>query len=159
MTEQQVLFKLTALCSGSEHCSYEMTEKMRKWEVDEPTQARIMEYLVREKYVDDERYARYFVADKIRFNKWGRKKIEMALFAKRIPKEIITAVLNDVDASDYQQELRTLIQQKAKTVKAKTEYEKSQKLIRFALGRGYTFDVIKEVLSADFSDETVDFDE
>ena len=33
MTEQQVMQKLSALCAQAEHCSYEMTEKMRRWGV------------------------------------------------------------------------------------------------------------------------------
>lgn len=157
MTEQQILFKLTALCSASEHCSAEMTEKMTKWEVDEATQARIMEYLVKEKYIDDERFCRYFVRDKIRFNKWGRRKVEQALFMKRIPKTISNAVLDEVDDNDYLEILRPLIRQKAKSTKARNEYEKNMKLIKFALGRGFTYDIIRQVIDTDDIDETDDF--
>lgn len=74
ISEQQALFKLTKLCSQSEHCSQEMLEKMKKWELEEDAIARNMEYLIREKYVDDSRFARFFINDKIKYNKWGRKR-------------------------------------------------------------------------------------
>lgn len=152
MTEQQALMKLTALCSGAEHCSYEMTEKMRRWEIDEQTQARIMEYLTNEKYVDDSRYCRAFIREKMRFNKWGRRKIEMALFQKRIDKKMASEALDEVDNGEYTAILRPMLRQKERSVKANSEYEKNMKLIKFAMSRGFTFDVIKECLSGDMDD-------
>ncbi len=152
MTEQQALMKLTALCSGAEHCSYEMTEKMKKWEIDEETQARIMEYLTMEKYVDDSRFCRAFIREKMRFNKWGRRKIELALFQKRIDKKMAAEALDEVDTREYIAILRPMLRQKERSVKANSEYEKNMKLIKFAMSRGFTFDVIKECLSGDMDD-------
>ena len=79
MTYEMVLQRLTALCASAEHCEYEMTEKMRKWEVEESDRERIIEYLRKTKFVDDERYARALVKDKIKYNKWGRRKVEQVL--------------------------------------------------------------------------------
>lgn len=152
MNEKEILLKLTALCSGAEHCSYEMLEKMRKWGVDDATQAKVMAYLTAEKYVDDERYCRLFVREKIRFNKWGRRKVEQALYMKRIPADISGPILDEVPDEDYLQVLRPLLRSKEKTVKANSEYEKNMKLIKFAMGKGFTFNIIKQCLSGDMDD-------
>lgn len=152
MTEQQILFKLTALCAGSEHCSYEITEKMRKWDVDDETQVRVMAYLTRERYVDDERYCRFFVRDKIRFNKWGRRKVKQALYQKHIPTDISRPILDEVPDDEYLAVLKPLLKSKARTVKAKSEYEKNMKLIKYAMSRGFTFDIIKQCLSGDMDE-------
>lgn len=146
MTEQQIVQKLAALCSASEHCVSEMTEKMQKWEVDEDTQARVLAYLIKEKYIDEERYCRFFVNDKIRYNRWGRKKVEQALYQKRIPKEIQKNVLDDIPDEMYMEALRPLLVAKEKTIKARNEYEKNMKLIRFAMGRGFHYEIIKDCL-------------
>ena len=69
ITEQEALLRLTSLCSTAEHCSHEILEKMGRWELSEEEQGRIMQHLIAERYVDDERYARFFVKDKIRYNK------------------------------------------------------------------------------------------
>ncbi len=66
MTENEALLRLSAMCASAEHCSYEMTEKMRKWELPDDAAARVMERLVNDKYIDDERYSRFFVKDKQR---------------------------------------------------------------------------------------------
>jgi len=152
-TEQEAYLTLAALCAQAEHCQHEMLEKMRRWELPEDAQARVMEKLVKERYVDDERFARAFAKDKVRYNKWGRRKVEQALWQKHIDEEIRTNVLNDIDDNEYLSILRPLLKQKCKAIKAKNDYELNQKLVRFALGRGFTFDIIRQCLEVDDMEE------
>lgn len=155
-TENDAYLTLAALCAQGEHCQYEMTEKMRRWELSDEAQARIMQRLVSERYIDDERYARAFVKDKVRYNKWGRRKVEQALWQKRIDDDIRQRVLNEVDDEEYLNVLRPLLHQKRKTVKAASDYERNQKLMRFALNRGFTFDIIRQCLNIEDSDNPED---
>lgn len=152
-TEQDAYLTLAALCAQAEHCQWEMTEKMRRWELSDEAQARIMERLVKERYVDDERFARAFVKDKVRYNKWGRRKVEQALWAKHIDEAIRQQVLDEVDDGEYIRVLRPLLQQKRKTTKANSDYELNGKLIRFAMSRGFTMDIIKQCINVDDEDE------
>ncbi len=147
LTEQEALFRLTTLCSQSEHCSYEMTEKMRKWQLSDEAQARIMAYLFKERYIDDERYCRLFVRDKIRHNKWGRRKVEQALWAKRIDGEISKAILDEVDDEEYLSILRPMIKSRRRQMRGMSEYEANARLARWAMGRGFTFDIIRQCLN------------
>ena len=146
MTEEQALQKLAALCSQSEHCTLEMKEKMTRWGIDEDAQQRVVEYLVANRYVDDRRYARSFVNDKLKYNKWGPRKIEQSLWMKHIDESIQREALDDVDNEEYISVLRPLLTSKRKTTKAETDYEMNQKLLRFAIGRGFTFEQVKEVI-------------
>jgi regulatory protein len=156
ITEQEAYLRLTALCAQAEHCQHEMLEKMKKWEVADEAQARVMERLVKERYVDDERYARAFVMDKIRYNKWGRHKVEQALWMKRIDKGIQERVLGEVDDEEYVSALRPLLKQKQRSTKAASDYELRQKLIRFALSRGFGFDIIRQCIDVEDEDEFLD---
>ena len=146
MTEEQVLNKLTTLCARGEHCQQEMLDKMRRWEIDKSVQARVMEYLLKEKFIDEDRYTRSFVEEKIKFNGWGRKKVEQALYMKRIPSSIYNPILDEVDEKNYEDILRPLLEAKRKTVTGKSEYEIRGKLIRFALSRGFEMDEILKIL-------------
>lgn len=148
-TENDAYLTLAALCAQAEHCQYEMQEKMRRWELPEDAQARVMQRLVSGRYVDDERFAHAFVKDKIRYNKWGRRKVEQALWQKRIDEDIRKRVLDEVDEDEYLSVLRPLLKQKRKTIKANSDYELNQKLMRFALGRGFTFDIIRQCIDVD----------
>ena len=155
-TENDAYLTLAALCAQAEHCQYEMLEKMRRWEVPEDAQARVMARLIKERYVDDERYAQAFVKDKIRYNKWGRRKVEQALWQKRIDEDIRKRVLDEVDDDEYLSVLRPLLKQKRKSVKANSDYELSQKLMRFAVGRGFTFDIIRQCIDVGDAEEDIE---
>lgn len=157
MTEQEAFLQLAALCAQAEHCEQEMRDKLKRWGFDESVQNRIIERLVRERYIDNERYARAFVKDKIRYNKWGRRKVQQALWLKRIDKDIQQRVLDEIDDNEYLSVLRPLLKQKRKTVRAESDYELNQKLVRFALGRGFTFDIIRQCLDVD--EEMEEYDE
>ena len=149
VTEQGAYLQLAQLCARSEHCQHEMLEKMRQWEMSDEAQARVMQRLIQERYVDDERYARAFVKDKIRYNKWGRRKVEQALWTKRISDDIRTAVLAEVDDEQYLSVLRPLLKQKRRSIKAASDYELNQKLGKFALSRGFTYDIIRQCVDGD----------
>ena len=160
MTEQEAYLQLAALCAQAEHCQQEMRDKMRRWELDETVQNRIIDRLIKERYVDDERYARAFVKDKIRYNKWGRRKVQQGLWQKRIDADIQQRVLDEIDEKEYLDVLRPLLKQKRKSIRAANDYELNQKLARFALSRGFTFDFIRQCLDVDdeseFSEDSED---
>ena len=160
MTEQEAYLQLAALCAQAEHCQQEMRDKMRRWEINETVQNRIIDRLIKERYIDDERYARAFVKDKIRYNKWGRRKVQQTLWQKHIDTDIQQRVLDEIDEKEYLDILRPLLKQKRKSIKAESDYELNQKLIRFALGRGFGFDIIRQCLNVDDIDiEDIDDDE
>ena len=157
-TEQEAYLTLASLCANAEHCQWEMLEKMRKWELSEEAQARIMERLVKDRYVDDERYARAFVLDKIRYNKWGRRKVEQALWQKHIDEDIRQRVLDEVSDDEYLNILRPLLKKKEKELKAQRSRLNAknsmvtQKLLRFAVGRGFTYDIIRQCIDSEDDD-------
>ena len=126
---------------------------MRKWEVDESDRQRIVEYLRDAKFVDDERYARAFVKDKIKYNKWGRRKVEQALWAKHIADDIRQRVLDEVDDSEYKSVLADLLKSKRRSIKAATDYELNMKLIKFALSRGFDYSIVRQCIDCDDYDE------
>ena len=148
-TEQEAYLQLAALCAQAEHCQQEMRDKMKRWGMAPDVQERVIARLVKERYIDDERYARAFVKDKIRYNKWGRRKVQQGLWMKRIDADIQQRVLNEVDDAEYLAVLKPLLKQKAKSVKAESDYELNQKLVRFAFGRGFTYDIIRQCLDVD----------
>ena len=155
ITEQGAFSKLAALCARSEHCQHDLTEKMRQWGMDEQAQARVMERLVKGRYVDEERFVRAFVDDKIRYNHWGRRKVEQALWMKQVDRDLVAEVLDEVESEAYVEQLRPLLQQKRKSVTGRNDYERNMKLLKWAVGRGFTMDVIRQCMTVeddDFSD-------
>ncbi len=157
LNEQQAFERLAALCARGEHCQHDLLQKLRQWGVDDEAQARVMERLVRERYVDDGRYAAAFVHDKVCYNQWGRRKIEQALWMKHVDEATARAALDAVDDNDYVSQLRPLLQQKRRGIRARSEYELNMKLAKWAMGRGYTMDIIRQCMNVeDDAEELLD---
>lgn len=150
LTEKEALNKLAALCSRSEHCASELQEKMARWGIGEEAQERVIAALVKEKFIDEERYARAFASDKARYDKWGSRKISQALRMKRISDAAVEEALAEVEDEVYEDALRQLLKAKLRSTKAKDDYELSCKLIRFAMGRGFGMEEIKKCLTEVF---------
>ena len=115
LTEKEALSKLMAVCARGEHCCQEMREKMMRWGIDSSAQQRIIDQLTDRQFIDEERFTRMFVSDKLRFNKWGRRKIELALYRKRIPKNISKPILESLLNSVFLTERKAYSLQKTKS--------------------------------------------
>lgn len=149
LSREKALAKLAALCARAEYCTGDMEDKMRRWGLSGDDIKENISYLVANKYVDNARYCQAFVNDKIAYNHWGRRKIEQALWMKRVPESVSAPILDAVPEEDYINVLKPLIASKSATVKAESDYErqmKLMKLMKFALGRGFSIDEIKQCL-------------
>ncbi len=149
MTEEEALRRLAADCARREHCRGQMRSRMRQWGMDEEAQQRVIDYLVAHKYVDDERFCRLFVKDKLKFNKWGRRKIEAALAAYGTDRATVQAALAEVTDDDYLDVLRPLLRAKDKSLRCADGYERRRKLMAFALGRGFDMHLVSRCLGSD----------
>jgi regulatory protein len=145
-SEEELLNSVASLCSASEQCKSDIKEKLRRRGASKEISEKIVERLLKEKFIDESRYAKAFVRDKYRFDKWGKLKIRMALKAKSISEDNIDIAFGEIDLDEYRSNLSSLIQNKRKSVKAENDYELRGKLIRFALGRGYEMDDILSIL-------------
>ena len=146
LSREKALAKLAALCARAEYCTGDMEDKMRRWGLSGDDIKENISYLVANKYVDNARYCQAFVNDKIAYNHWGRRKIEQALWMKRVPASVSAPILDAVPEEDYINVLKPLIASKSATVKAESDYERQMKLMKFALGRGFSIDEIKQCL-------------
>jgi len=140
--QQSVYLKATAICSRGETCSFDIQAKLKVWGLLEEDSKVVINQLTKEKYLDDERFARAYVKDKFRFNQWGRQKIAYMLNAKKIGKEIQEAAFEEIEEESYSDKLVKLITDKEKTIKAKDQYDNRNKLMRFAMGRGFESNLI-----------------
>lgn len=162
-TEQEAYLKLSALCASAEYCEYDLRKKTRNWKIMDNGQwamdngqwiidnghdslNAIFSRLRKERFIDDERFARAFVRDKFRYNHWGRVRISQELRMRKIDSSIIEEALKEIPEDDNLETLRHLINNKRKSVKGKSDYEIRCKLIRFALGRGFQMDDIIKVV-------------
>jgi regulatory protein len=148
MNPQQALSKVMAICSKAEKCVSDIQTKLDEWGVESSDAQKIIKTLIDEKFIDEDRYTRYFVRDKFRFNQWGKVKIVFMLKSKKIPAALIDEALLEINDENYLELLVKLLKDKAKKTKFVNEYDKKGKLIRFAQSKGFEFEVINEALKS-----------
>lgn len=140
--ETKALRRMANLCARRECCVFDIKTKLMRYDLDNAAIERIVEQLKKNKYIDELRFARSFINDKMRFNKWGKVKIDFALRQKGIPQSIISEAFLDFSDEQLNDSLEQLLSAKWKTIKGKTEHDKRTKLIRFGLGRGFEMSYI-----------------
>lgn len=154
LNEAEMLHRAAAYCSTAERCIQDIEKKIKAAGLSQEENDRILSRLLKERFIDENRFARYFVNDKLRFNKWGRIKINYELQKKGIPSSIRQEALDTIDQYEYEQILYTLLKSKKKSTSGKDEREIYCKLLRFASGRGFENSTISLCLRQLFKGDT-----
>ena len=143
----KVLNRIRALCSRREYCVADVLKKAADGlEGDRAAAQEVVDVLVKEKYVDDLRYASAFARDKSAIQGWGEVKIRYMLSAKGVPRDVIDKALEEIDQDKADSRLEKLLQNKLKSLKDDPQCR--LKLLRFALGRGYSYDEVNDVVNS-----------
>ena len=144
---EEFFLKASYYCSLSEHCIKKVREKLVQWETPSEFIDPIIEKLLEQDYINEERFARAFVKDKFRFNHWGRIKIQTHLRALSISSENIAKAMDEIDEDEYAEILDEIVGKKRKTIKKGTDLEVRAKLLRHALSRGFEYNLIASKLN------------
>lgn len=152
ITEKEALQRATAFCSEAEHCTWEVKQKLIKWNIDNRYWDSIIFYLIREKFIDESRYATCFIREKLKYNKWGRVKIKNALLQKQISESTIEDALEQIEEQEYIQILQEVLEKKRMLLKTLDSYERNKKLIYFTLSRGFEAPLIYHCLKMPSND-------
>lgn len=154
ITKDAALAKATSYCARAEHCLHEVREKLWQWRLPAEHHEEILRYLTDHHYIDEGRYAEAFARDKHRFSAWGSRRIADELRARRIPSDAIRAALATLEEEyPMTDQLTTLIERKRATLPASLEPRKQhERLMRYALYKGYGYDEVRSALERVLSD-------
>ena len=139
--------KAEAYCAIAERCCSEVSNKLMQWGAKPDEIDQILDYLQSSRYIDEARYCSAFSHDKVRYQGWGRMKIRAALYAKQLPSTVIRDALHSLDESEYFDVLQRVVATKKRAIKSNDPMAR-EKLIRFLLQRGFTYDEIEQILNS-----------
>ena len=147
ITPENAFLRLATLCARCEQAEGDLRKKLCNWGVSPSDAHSVISRLKQERYLDNERYARAYCRDKLRFNGWGRLKISYMLRGKGIEQEYINLALAEIDEEQYVAILDEALIAKAKTLIGKTEVQTRTALLRFAASRGFEQHLISTSVS------------
>lgn len=147
LSPQEAFERLADRAAVAEICSADVIRKLREWKIAPDPAQKILDRLIRERYVDDRRFASLYVRDRINNARWGLVKIRAAMRLKRLSSSIIEeAVEAEFNEEQYFSNLAAALRSKARTLSEPLSADDRAKLIRFAAGRGYEPDLIMEMV-------------
>lgn len=146
ITPERARVRAEELCARAEHCSGEIREKLLRWGLTRVDADAIVDALVDTRFIDDARFARAFVRDRVRFARWGRRKIAAALYQKRIDRATIAEALDAIDPDEYLEAARAVVAAKARNYDG--TYESRARIYRAAAARGFEPDIISRAIAA-----------
>ena len=142
----RVVDKLRHYCAFQERCISEVTGKLHEWKVNPKHFEKIIEQLINENYLNEERFARSFASGKFRINRWGKTKIIHELERRQVPDLIIQIGLEEIDDEEYEETLKEILQRKKREIKEKDPWKSKQKLIAYAVQKGFDYGLARRVV-------------
>lgn len=160
-TPDEALASLQRLCARAERSSGDAMRLMATWGVESSKRTGVLQKLLRERFIDDRRYAEAFIREKTSLSAWGEYKIRAALRRKGISEEIINSALQEISPAANTERLTERLARKARGTKYKSTYELKTKLLRYGLSLGFqmelVLDCIEQVItSTTLKDDTCD---
>jgi regulatory protein len=139
--------RIRRYCAYQERSTRDVEMKLREWKVSPSMIKTIVEGLKEEGFLDDARFVRAFIHGKFHINHWGKNKIVYELRGKGIPGSLIDAGMEEIDEERYREMLKSLIVKKSREIKGGKNLNIREKLINFALSKGFEFDLILQSLN------------
>jgi regulatory protein len=144
---EAILVRIRHYCAYQERCSLEVDRKLRQWKVSPGKTKTILQHMIEEGFIDEERYARIFVRSKFHINKWGRTKIRYELKNRSIPETMIHKAMEEIHEDDYLRTIRELVLKKKSEINPEKNLNIREKIITFVTGKGFEFDLLSKVLT------------
>ncbi len=144
--QSEVLEKLYAFCAYQERCKQDIGNKLKKLDIPEEYWSFYITQLENERFLDEGRFVRFYIAAKIRGNKWGRIKIHYMLKQKQVEPSLIERGLLEINQEQYYSNALQLGQKKWRSLQKDDDWKKKQKTYQFLAQRGYESSLIQNVI-------------
>ncbi len=146
-TPEQALASLMRTCARAEKSSGDAMRLMARWRVEPQERQAILMQLIKDKFIDDRRFAGAYIREKTNLSGWGARKIAVELSRKGVARNIIEELLSELDADSMSEKLEAKLKRKMPTIKHQSEYELKSKLIRYGVTLGYDYEKVYDIAS------------
>ncbi len=136
---------LLFLLARREYSRYELFQKLKTRGVSEPEADELLEYFIEQNWQSDLRFAEAFCRSQLSKYR-GPNRIYQAILPKGVDKEIYQEALDNLDINWYEV-IEDCYQKKYRNDNNQAlTFEDRQKRIKYLLGQGFSFDLVKEVM-------------
>jgi regulatory protein len=143
---KEAKLKAADYCAYQERSQQQVRDKLYDYGLHFDEVEEVISDLIVDGYLNEERFAKAYAGGKFRIKQWGRHKILQGLKQHRISEYCIKKGLAEIDGEDYYNTLSSLLLKKVNSIKASNDFDRRNKLARFAIGRGFENSLVWEVI-------------
>ena len=147
LTYLDALEKLKKYCAYQERYQMEVRKKAYSYGLSSEEAESVITDLIRENFLNEQRFAEAYVRGKYKFKRWGRKKLELELKSRQVTSYCIKKGMAQIEPAIYFSNLVHLTEKRLPLTKGKNQAIIKQKLFRHLLGKGYEGNLIEEVFN------------
>ena len=145
---QKTLDKLLRFATLRPRSEKEIDDYLKRKKVHESMWEDLFEKLKHFELLDDAKFAKWWVDQRLAFKKISGKVLKLELFKKGIDKEIIENVLEETPI-DEEKMARELLERRAYKWDGLPEREAKQKKFQYLAGKGFNWEIVEKILSED----------
>ena len=145
-TFEEIKQKMVNYCVYQDRCHSEVEQKMRGFLLIPEAKDEIMLYLLKENYLNEERFTRSYIRGKFYIKSWGRTKIKSHLKFKGVSEKLINKCFDEIDEADYRSTILKIWEQYYSKQKMLKDYQKKSKTIQYLLNKGFDYHDVLNVL-------------
>ena len=136
-TLQEATKKLEYYCAYQDRCHKEVTKKLKDMRMIPQSIDHIINHLILEDYLNEERFAKSFARGKFNIKNWGRVRITNELKQRDISQYNIKIALKEINDTQYLTKLTALAKKKAAQLNESNKNLRKKKLANYLLYRGW----------------------
>lgn len=145
-TFEEIKQKLINYCVYQDRSHAEVEQKMKEFILIPEAKDEIILYLIKENYLNEERFTRSYIRGKFYMKHWGRNKIKMNLKQKQVSEKLISKCWDEIDKIDYEKTIRKIYEDYCSRQKGLKEYQIRSKAIKYLISKGFEYDSILEAI-------------
>lgn len=146
-TVDEVKRKMEHYCAYQDRCHKEVENKLREYSIIPEAIEMILLSLLKDNFLNEERFSKSFARGKFRIKKWGKQRIVRELRFRNISEYNIKTALKEINEEDYITTIYSLVDKKNKLVTEANLFKRKKKIADYLLYRGFESNLIYEALS------------
>ncbi|UWX54738.1 RecX family transcriptional regulator [Maribacter litopenaei] len=150
-TLEEATRKLEGYCAYQDRCHKEVVKKLRDMGMIPIAIDTIIAHLIKENYLNEERFAQSFARGKFNIKKWGKGRITAELKFREISGFNIQTALKEIEEAQYLETFDALAKKRLREIKEKDIQKRKKKLADYLLYRGWeshlVYDKVNELIT------------
>lgn len=146
ISTDQAKQKVAKFCAQRERSPKEAWDKLVSFGLEQDQVSEVLTLLIKDDFVNPQRFANAYCNDKFEFNSWGKQKIRMNIGIHQLDSNLVEQALARIDYGKYRARLEELASKKWQALEREPSMKRKQKTVAHLASKGFEMDLIWKII-------------